>query len=138
MRLRPLLRPFFAMSFHRSPRFAAGREFSFSIRRYRHEQSNSCLEMPNLAVADTVEARHAIIAAGDRLAVDGAGAGAQPGQRLGDQREAVHQVVPQAAVEPHPCAVLSGDDAEAVVLDFVQPLAAGRQLVGLLWEGTAR
>jgi hypothetical protein len=45
--------------------------------------------------------------------------------------EAVHQVVPQAAVEPHPCAVLSGDDAEAVVLDFVQPLAAGRQLVGL-------
>jgi hypothetical protein len=28
-------------------------------------------------------------------------------------------------------ASLAGDDAEAVVLDFVQPLAAGRQLVGL-------
>ena len=27
-----------------------------------------------------------------------------------------------------------GDDAEAVVLDFVQPLAAGRQLVGLCWK----
>jgi hypothetical protein len=31
-------------------------------------------------------------------------------------------------------ASLAGDDAEAVVLDFVQPIAAGRQLIGFGWE----
>src|SRR5262245_25137158 len=31
---------------------------------------------------------------------------------------------------PHPLASLAGDDAEAVVLDFVNPQAAGPQCVG--------
>ena len=35
-----------------------------------------------------------------------------------------------AAIEPHPRAVLAGDDPEAVVLDFVNPQAAGRQCEG--------
>jgi hypothetical protein len=35
-----------------------------------------------------------------------------------------------ARLEPHLRAVLAGNDAEAVVFDFVQPIAAGRQLVG--------
>ena len=38
------------------------------------------------------------------------------------------------AVEPHLRASLAGNDAEAVVLDLVQPLAARRQLVGFGWE----
>ena len=46
-------------------------------------------------------------------------------ERLDDQREAVGQVIAGAAVELHPCAILSGDDAEAVVLDLVQPQRAG-------------
>ena len=38
------------------------------------------------------------------------------------------------AVEPHSRAVFSGNDAKAVMLDLMQPLAAGRQLVGFGWE----
>jgi hypothetical protein len=58
-----------------------------------------------------VEYRRAVVIAGDCLAVDDARARAQACQRLDDQR---------------------------VVLDFVQPLAAGRQLIGFWSEGTAR
>ena len=46
------------------------------------------------------------------------------GQRLDDQRKAVGQVIAWTAIEPHPQAVLAGDDAEAVVLDFVNAQAA--------------
>jgi len=31
-------------------------------------------------------------------------------------------------------AVLAGNDAEAIVLDLVQPLAAGRQLIDFGWK----
>ena len=41
------------------------------------------------------------------------------------------EIVARAAIESHPLAVLAGNDAEAIVLDLVQPLAAGRQLRGL-------
>src|SRR5262249_26766459 len=67
-------------------------------------------------------------------AIDDAGARAQPGERINDQREATGEVIARAAVELHLRASLAGDDAEAVVLDFVQPLAAGRQLIGFGWE----
>src|SRR5438552_7758071 len=52
-------------------------------------------------------------------AVDDDGARAQPGQGLDDQREAIGEVK---------VAVLAGDDAEAVVLDLVQPRLAARRL----------
>src|SRR5262249_1073005 len=38
------------------------------------------------------------------------------------------------AVEPHLRARLTGNDAEAVMFDLMQPLAAGRQLIGFGWE----
>jgi hypothetical protein len=41
------------------------------------------------SAADPVEARHPIVAAGDRLAIDDAGARAQTGQGVHDQGEAV-------------------------------------------------
>src|SRR5262245_10613013 len=44
------------------------------------------------------------------------------------------EVVARAAIEPHLRAVLGGNDAEAVLLDFVQPLAARRQLIGFGWK----
>ena len=44
-----------------------------------------------------------------------------------DQRELAREVVARTAVEPHSSVALAGDDAEAIVLDFVQPLATGRQ-----------
>jgi hypothetical protein len=34
----------------------------------------------------------------------------------------------------HPPVALAGNDAEAVVFDLVQPLAAGGQLIGFGWE----
>src|SRR6266540_3777297 len=40
-------------------------------------------------------------------------------------------VVTGAAVEPHAGTVLAGDDAEAVVLDLVQPCVAGARSAGV-------
>ncbi len=54
------------------------------------------------AVADAVEARHAVVAAAHRLAVDDARARAQAGQGLDDQREAVCQVIARPAIELDP------------------------------------
>ena len=48
-------------------------------------------------------------------------------KRLDDQREAAREVVARTAVKPHLPVALAGNDAEAIVLDLVQPLAAGRQ-----------
>jgi hypothetical protein len=45
-------------------------------------------------------------------------------RRLHDEREATGEVIAGAAVEPHLRAVLARNDVEAVMLDFVQPLAA--------------
>src|SRR5215831_4503346 len=81
-------------------------------------------------VTDEIERGHAVVIAGDSFAVDDAGARAQAGERINDQREATGEVIARTAVEPHPWAVLPGNDAEAIVLDLVQPLAARRQLVG--------
>ena len=81
-------------------------------------------------IADAVEARDPVLAARHRLAVDDAGARAQLGERLDDEREAVGQVIARPAVELHPLVVLAGDDPKAVVLDFVQPVVAGRRLRG--------
>jgi hypothetical protein len=50
------------------------------------------------------------------------------------KREATGEVIARTAVEPHLRAGLAGNDAEAVMLDLVQALAAGRQLVGFGWE----
>jgi hypothetical protein len=50
----------------------------------------------------------------------------------------VGQFIARTAVEPQLRAILAGNDAEAVVLDLVQPLAAGRQLIGFGWEARRR
>jgi hypothetical protein len=58
----------------------------------------------------------------------------QPRQRLDDQREAVREVVPWSAVEPHAHTLLAGDDAEAVVFDLVQPPSPSGRLGGWAWQ----
>jgi hypothetical protein len=40
------------------------------------------------------------------------------------------EVIARTAVELHPRAALTGNDAEAVMLDLAQPLAAGWQFIG--------
>ena len=64
------------------------------------------------------------------FAVDDAGARAQAPQRFDDEREAVGEIIAWTTIEPHLCALLARNDAEVVVLDFMQPLDAGWQLVG--------
>ena len=51
-----------------------------------------------------------------------------------DQWETTREVVARTAVEAHSRAVLPGDDTKAVVLDLMQPLAAGWQLIGFGWK----
>ena len=75
-------------------------------------------------VTDEIERGNAAVIAGDSFAVDDAGARAQECERLDNQREAMGEIVAGTAVESHPRAGLAGNDAEAVVLDLVQPLAA--------------
>jgi hypothetical protein len=85
-------------------------------------------------VTDEIERGNAIVIASDSFAIDDARARAQACQGLDDQREAVGEVVARTAVEPHLRASLAGNEAEAVMLDLVQPLAAGRQLISFGWE----
>src|SRR5262249_26899500 len=44
------------------------------------------------------------------------------------------EIVAWAAVEPHAAAILAGDDAEAVMLDLVQPSLARWRLLGFCWK----
>ena len=85
-------------------------------------------------VTDEIERGNAVVIASDRFAIDDARARAQAGQRLDNQREAVGEIIAGAAIEPHPRPVLAGNNPKAIVLDLVQPLAAGGQLVGFLVE----
>jgi glucose-6-phosphate dehydrogenase assembly protein OpcA len=73
------------------------------------------------AVAQQIEARHALVIAAHCLAVDDAGPRAQAKQRLDDERKPFGQAVARTAVELHLVAILAGDEAEAVALDFMQP-----------------
>jgi len=82
-------------------------------------------------VPDEIERGNAVVIAGDSFAVDDAGARAQAGQRLDDQREAIGEVVARTAIEPHPLTILASNDTEAVVLDLMQPIAARWQFVSL-------
>jgi hypothetical protein len=82
-------------------------------------------------IPHSLEAGNAVVAAADSFAVDDAGACAQTGEGVDDQREAVGQIIPRPpAIEPHTFADLAGDDPEAVVLDLVEPCRTGRRLRG--------
>jgi len=88
----------------------------------------------SVVMADEIERGNAVVIAGDSFAIDDAGTRAQACQRLNNQWEALGEVIARTAVEPHLRAVLAGNDAKAVVLDLMQPLAAGWQFIGFGWE----
>src|SRR5262249_3939765 len=85
-------------------------------------------------VTDKIERSNAVVIAGDSLAVDDAGARAQASQRLDNQREAAGEIVAWRLYNLTCAPVLRGNDAKAVMLDLMQPLAAGGQLIGFGWE----
>jgi hypothetical protein len=62
-------------------------------------EENAIIVVP---VTDAVEARDAVLAAGDRFAVDDAGPGAQLRDRLDDQGESVSRVIARLAIELYP------------------------------------
>ena len=57
-----------------------------------------------------------------------------PSGPRGADHEATGEVFARTAIQPYPPVALAGNDAKAVVLDFVQPSVAGRQLIGFGWE----
>jgi signal transduction histidine kinase len=81
-----------------------------------------------VSVTDAVEQRYPVLAARNRLSVDDAGSRVRLGDRVNDERKSIGQVIARPAIELHPLAVLSCDNAEPVVLDFMQPLLARRRL----------
>ena len=80
--------------------------------------------------ADEVEHGQAVVVADDGLAVDDARADGQRLDRLGDEREAVREVVPVAREKPDAAPAPVRQDPEAVVLDLVNPARARRRLAG--------
>ena len=64
-------------------------------------------------VTDEIERGNAVVIASHSFAIDNAGARAQPGERINDQREATGKVIAGPAVEPHPLTILAGDDSES-------------------------
>ena len=67
-------------------------------------------------VSHSLKAGDAVVAAGDCLAVDDAGACAQAGESLDDPGEASDEIISRSAIEPHTFVDLAGDDPKAVVL----------------------
>jgi hypothetical protein len=58
----------------------------------------------------------------------------QANQSLDDQRKAVREIIPRAAVEPHLCARLARNNPKTIVLDVVQPFTTSGQFMGFARE----
>jgi len=87
------------------------------------------------AVAQSVEARHAIPIIGDRLAIDQARGSFEGERSARDQWKAAGPVVPVAGEQPQPRRVAAHQHSEAVVFDLVQPPSPSGRFRG--WAGQA-
>jgi len=72
--------------------------------------------------AETFEHCKPVLIAGDGLAVDQAGANPELMHGLDDGGIAVRPVVPVAGEQPDPGGIATHHHAEAIVLDFVDPV----------------
>ena len=81
----------------------------------------------------TSERQPALVAAPD-LAVDQAGAHLEVVHGLGHQRIALRPVIAALGDEPDAHGIAAGHETVAVVLDLVNPVGAGRRLVGGGWQ----
>ena len=81
-----------------------------------------------LAGMKPVELREAVAIQPDRLAINHEGLGPQPSSSRADQREAVRPIEAPAREQPDAGAIALDDQAIAVMLDFVNPVRAVRNL----------
>jgi hypothetical protein len=81
-------------------------------------------------MADEVEYRKPIVIDGDSLTIDYAGARGQCGDGGRREREARRKIVAVAGNEAHACSVAPRYDAEAVVLDLMNPSRSSGRLFG--------
>ena len=90
-------------------------------------------------VPDQAEHGQAVHVDRDRFPVDHTRASWQGSDRLDNEREAIGKIVSAAGDQTHAIGVAVGDDAKAVVLDFVnQPGPAGGLLAGRGRHGSKR
>ena len=83
-----------------------------------------------LAIAEPVEDGEPVLVYDDRLAIDDTGLDGKPRDGVKNQRLAIGEVIAAARNELDLITVLPGQDAEAVVLDFMKPVEAARRQFG--------
>jgi hypothetical protein len=76
-----------------------------------------------------VEVAPPVVPEHDRLAVDQRPVDIEAANRLGDRREPIRKVRAAAAPDHRALAELAGEDAEAVMLDLVQPTGTGGRTI---------
>src|SRR5437764_7094361 len=86
--------------------------------------------------ADQFKNRKPVLVANYGLAIDQTGANWQLADRHGDKGKAVREVVSVACNQSDAGTIAAGQDAEAVMLDFVNPVRAGRR--HLRWRRQTR
>ena len=85
-------------------------------------------------MAEQLEGSHFPLIAVLHLSIDQAGAYLVVVHGLGHQRIALRPVIAALGDEPDAHGIAAGHQPEAVVLDLVNPIRAGRGLVGWGWE----
>ena len=81
-----------------------------------------------------LEHREPVLIAGDRLAIDQARADLEPVNGLDDERIARCPIVSVPRQQAYANGIPARHEPVAVVLDFVNPVRAGRRSVGWGWE----
>jgi hypothetical protein len=87
-----------------------------------------------MPITEEFEDREPLPVDDDRLTVDDARLHRQGGHRGSDLRETGRKIVAVTSEQPYAVPLAPGQDAEAVVLDFVNPAEAGRRRVCPLRE----
>ena len=78
---------------------------------------------------ERMEVAPSVVHERDRLAVDQRPTHRQTANRLGDRREPIGEVRAAAAPDLRALAQLADEDAEAIMLDFVQPTGSGGRAI---------
>ena len=84
--------------------------------------------------ADQFKNRKAAFVANDRLAIDQARPHRQLSHGHRYKGKARRKIVSGAGNQPHARTIAAGQDAEAVMLDFVNPAGAGRRRLRWRWQ----